>query len=194
MTSTSSSTPLNEKENGVLLPPPAATRSNEESKQTTKNVIKRIPWKAIEVATIGSDGIEKITHPFLEETNTLDLEVAKVILVRSPYKHKHGLEDGAWDLPSRELSLLEDRGSRIFTNGINPKQLKDRFEELMDFFKNFQGQVQLRSGNDEEEAPNELLQALEHLYEMFESFQQDEAPYSKHMRISEKPLEETSKK
>jgi hypothetical protein len=172
MASISSSTPLNEGHNGVPLLLPAATRSSEESKQTTKKVVKRIPWKAIEVGTIGSDGIKKITHPFLEETNKLDLEIAKVMLVRYPYKRKHGMKDGAWKLASRELSLLEDRGSRIFTNGINVKQLKDRFKKLMEFFKSFQGQVNFKSGNDDEEAPRELLQALKDLYEEFDLFQQ----------------------
>jgi hypothetical protein len=37
------------------------------------------------------------------------------------------------------------------------------------------GQVNLRSENDDEEATCELLQALEDLYEEFDSFQQDEA-------------------
>jgi hypothetical protein len=176
MTSTSSSTPLNDKENVVPLLPPGVTGSNEGSKQTTKSVNNRIPWKAIEVATFDiSDGSEKTTHPFLEETNKLDLEIAKVMLVLSPYKCKHGNKNEAWKHAASELTQQVDGGSHIFTNGITVKQLKDRFHKLMDFIKKFQGQVPFRSGEDDEEAPNELLQALEDLYEMFDSFQQEEA-------------------
>jgi hypothetical protein len=184
MTSTSSSAfPLNEKENGATPPPPAATNTNEGSQKTTKKTVKRIPWKAIDAVAVDfSDGTanDKITHPFLEGPNKLDLEIAKTMLVRSPYKTKHGRKSEVWEQAANELSQVMDGGSRIFgENGINVKQLKDRFDKLMRFVKNFQNKVNYRSGNDDDEAPCELLQALEDLYEEFDSFREDEKLCSK---------------
>jgi hypothetical protein len=78
MTSTSSSASLSEKANGIAPPYPATTSSNEGSQKTTKIIVKRSPWKAFEAATIDiSDGVEneKITNPFLEEPNQLDLSI-----------------------------------------------------------------------------------------------------------------------
>jgi hypothetical protein len=176
MTSTSSSTAFNEKENGVPPPPPVTTGSSKASKQTPKIVAKtRIAWKSIDFKTFDvDDGVEKISHPFLEEENVLDLEISKVLIVQCPYKSKHGNKTGAWEHAARDLSRLQDGGSAIFTNGITAKQLKDRFMKLMDFVKQFYGQIFFRSGEDDEEAPGELLQLLEDLYEEYSSFVQDE--------------------
>jgi hypothetical protein len=88
MTSTSSSTAFNDKENGVPPPPPVTPGSSKGSKQTPMVAVKtRIAWKSINVKTFDiDDGVEKISHPFLEEKNVLDLEIAKVMIVQCPFK------------------------------------------------------------------------------------------------------------
>jgi hypothetical protein len=95
-------------------------------------------------------------------------------LYNVPSKSKHGNKSGAWEHAASDLSRLQDGGSTIFTNGITAKQLKDRFIKLMAFVKQFEGQIFFRSGEDDEEAPGELLQLLEDLYEQYDLFVQDE--------------------
>jgi hypothetical protein len=82
--------PLNEKENGVPPPPLATTRSNDGSREFNGRLLNFQP------STFSiSDGIEKITHPFLEETSKLDFDIAKMMLLRCPYRSKYGMKNEA---------------------------------------------------------------------------------------------------
>jgi hypothetical protein len=55
----------------------------------------------------------------------------------------------------------------VFPNGIKPRQLKDRFNDLMAFMKKLESKVPMRSGCcDDEDDPTDLQKTLEELLEL----------------------------
>jgi hypothetical protein len=57
-------------------------------------------------------------------------------------------------------------GNSVFPNGINHRQLEDRFNDILAFMKTLESQVPMRSGCDDEDDPTDLQQAFEELLEL----------------------------
>jgi hypothetical protein len=73
--------------------------------------------------------------PFVEDTNTKDLVVARLIYNEKPYLSTYGQVISAWDklalAASKEID--HETGDPIFKKGVEGKAVKKRFDALMSF-------------------------------------------------------------
>lgn len=119
------------------------------------------------------------SYPFLEEVDVKDLTIFKCLLQSKPFavgKGK-GVKE-AWASAVDEINSQLDIGSGrcVFDSPISVKTVRDRFDGAMKIIAKLDNNVPFRSGNDDEDSPNELRVILEDLSAMktsFESAQSD---------------------
>jgi hypothetical protein len=97
----------------------------------------------------------------------MDIRLTHQILADKPFEAPHGKTGEEWKKSAHFLSKAVDPdGKSVFPNGIKPRQLKDRFNDLMAFMKKLESEVPMRSGCDDEDDPTDLQKTLEELLEL----------------------------
>jgi hypothetical protein len=116
----------------------------------------RLRWKQIRIVTCANKK-GKVTRvvPFLEDlSNWMDIRLAHQMLADKPFEAPHGKAGEEWMNSAHYLSKAVDPDGRsVFPNGIKPRQLKDRFNDIMAFMKKLESEVPMRSGCDDEDDP-----------------------------------------
>jgi hypothetical protein len=129
----------------------------------------RLRW--MNAATVASvkDGRVTQVAPFLTDaTNWKDIMLVRHMLADKPFDCAHGKSTAAWKTTAHYLSKAVDPDNNsVFPTGINGRQLKSRFIELMDFMRKLESRVPLNSGCDDEDISGELQLGLEDLLEMY---------------------------
>jgi hypothetical protein len=127
--------------------------------------------RSMNAATVASvkDGRVTQVAPFLTDaTNWKDIMLVRHMLADKPFDCAHGKSTAAWKTTAHYLSKAVDPDNNsAFPTGINGRQLKSRFIELMDFMRKLESRVPLNSGCDDEDISGELQLGLEDLLEMY---------------------------
>lgn len=129
----------------------------------------RLRWKPTTIVECtNKKGRTTQSVPFLEDlSNWMDIRLAHQVLTDKPFQAPHGKTVEKWKVSAFFLSKAVDPdGNSVFPNGINHRQLKDRFNDIMAFMKRLESQVPMRSGCDDEADPTDLQQAFEELLEL----------------------------
>ena len=87
-----------------------------------------------------------------DPTNWMDIMLVRQLLADKPFEVAHGKSTAAWNMSAHYLSLSSDPARNpIFPLGINGRQMKHRFAELMAFTRKLDSQAPMQSGCDDEE-------------------------------------------
>jgi hypothetical protein len=112
------------------------------------------------------------SYPFLEDQDKKDLAIFKCLMLSKPFavgKGK-GLTE-AWAAAVAEINEQPDvDGSVLFNPPISVKTVRERFDGAMKIIAALDNAVPFRSGNDDEDAPNELRTLCEDLLSIRNSF------------------------
>jgi hypothetical protein len=113
------------------------------------------------------------THPFLERLCESELAFCKMLAVEKPFLAPHGSVKTAWsDFVSMLNKSVDDNNQQLFSQApMTERYARERLSEYFAFVKNKISTTPFRSGEDDEEPPNELLQIIEDLYEQKTSFE-----------------------
>jgi hypothetical protein len=129
-------------------------------------------------------GSKRDSYPFLNDTNEHDKALARNLLVYRPFLQKKGEQTAAWNnVVEMCLEATTVDGGLVFDKNLNVKSAKKRFQEYLTFMKSYRAKKPLfNSGGDNELYPD-LLQALEDLYDLHESFKNESE--DKHSTVAE---------
>ena len=116
---------------------------------------------------------EKDTPLFLLQSNKKVLHLLRVLTLKLPLKASHGSKCKAWDAVADLCMQQKDEdGSMVFNTGIlSQKTVKERFKVLMKWIKEENSAVVYRSGTDDENAPNEILELLNNSFELYQDWE-----------------------
>jgi hypothetical protein len=119
-------------------------------------------------------GSKRDSYPFLKDTNEHDKALARNLLVYRPFLQKKGEQTAAWNnVVEMCLESTTVDGGLVFDKNLNVKSAKKRFQEYLSFMKAYRAKKPLfNSGGDNEPYPD-ILQALEDLYDLHESFKNE---------------------
>ena len=133
----------------------------------TKKSRSRLRWMPAAHVAIFKDGRNTQAAPFLTDpTNWMDIMLVRQLLADKPFEVAHGKSTAAWNTSAHYLSLSSDPARNpIFPLGINGRQMKHRFAELMAFTRKLNSQAPMQSGCDDEET-GDLQLGLEELLEL----------------------------
>ena len=100
--------------------------------------------------------------------NWLDVYLGRQLLYDGPFSQGYEQVTKAWTSMAVALSktVNPDDGSLLYGGGISVKTCKDRFAAFMAYAKEHIKHVPFESGQDDQEAPNELQRAVEEMYAM----------------------------
>ena len=105
---------------------------------------------------------------FLSKTNLPDLFLLCQLAVSTPWEAEYGEKTKAWaDVVTALSQNKDDDGKAVFVDGLTAKHVTDCFKALMDYAKQALGNVEKRTGCDDEDPPTEILSLLEEIYEMY---------------------------
>lgn len=113
------------------------------------------------------------SYPFLEAIDDKELMMYKCLLLSKPFTTNKGRGvKEAWQMAVEEINQQFDysTGRPYFDPPIGVKTVRDRFEAVMKVVGELDAAVPWRSGNDDEESPNELRVILEDLFEQKKGF------------------------
>jgi hypothetical protein len=113
-------------------------------------------------------------YNFLDKPDPKEEKMYACLAVTQPFctaKYKGVTE--AWTAAVADINKQRDMktGVLLFDPHISVKAVRDRFEAVMKIAKEIQAKVPFRSGNDDEEPPTPLMQLIEDLLEMKNSFE-----------------------
>mgnify|MGYP003326665274 FL=1 len=116
---------------------------------------------------------ETNTPLFLLNTNKKDLHLLRVLTLKLPWEASHGNKCKAWDtVADLCMEQKDEEGSMVFSSAVlSQKTVKERFKVLMKWVKDENSAAQYRSGTDDEKAPNEILDLLNNIFEMYQDWE-----------------------
>jgi hypothetical protein len=129
--------------------------------------VMRNKWMSLVGRKRNPDDPYVSSFPFLEAANTKDLVLASLCYLEKPYLSPYGNVVTAWDAMATTAAkeCILGTGEPVFNPAPKGIAIHKRFDDLMDFVKSHDGKVPVRSGDDDEAPPSELLQFLESCYE-----------------------------
>jgi hypothetical protein len=132
----------------------------------------RFRWPSMELKVVkDSHGSNHDSYPFLDSSNEYDKALIRNLLVYRPFLQKKGEQTTSWmNVVSHCNDSTTDGKSPVFAKGINVKAVKKRFSEYVAFMKAYREKNEkFKTGCDNEAFP-ELLQGLEDLFDLHESW------------------------
>lgn len=115
-----------------------------------------------------------ICYPFLECNDERDMTIFKCLMLSKPFAVGKGQGlTKSWEAAVEEINKQVDfvSGDLIFDPPVSVKTVRDRFDGAMKIIAELDNAVPFRSGNDDEDSPNELRTILEDLLSMKVSFE-----------------------
>lgn len=116
----------------------------------------------------------KTYHPFIDEPDEKELVMYRCLALSKPFTTAKGKGvTEAWTAAVQEINKQKNLGTgkAVFDPPIPAKTVRERFEAAMKIVKDLQAEVPFRSGEDDEDEPNEMVTILEDLYELKTSFE-----------------------
>jgi hypothetical protein len=156
-------------------PPPQEDQDGQTSRPPSRGASRpRLRWLPISVVTVLDEtGESKVSHPFLRTANNwMDQMLIRQLMVDQPFAAPFGKSGQAWKTCAEYVSQAQDpEGNLVFgSQGVSDKQaIKRRFDDLMAFVKANDASIPFQSGCDDQPGPNNLVSALEDLYEIYTS-------------------------
>lgn len=89
-----------------------------------------------------------------------------------PYKAKRGEVTTKWEGFANVMNgCTDEHGYLIFPRKMSARSFKNRFDDVMKWVKGFENGVPFRSGQDDEDPANQLLQNIESIYSEYDDYQ-----------------------
>ena len=107
-----------------------------------------------------------------DDEDAMDQMLIRQLIVDQPFAAAFGKNGQAWKTCAERLSQAQDPdGNLVYgSHGVSDKGIKKRFDDLMAFVKGNDASIPFQSGCDDQPGPNNLVSALEDLYEVYTSF------------------------
>ena len=96
-----------------------------------------------------------------------------MLILKVPWEASHGNKCKAWDAVADLCMQQKDEdGSMVFNSvTLNHKAVKERFKVLIKWIKEENNAAAYRSGCDDENAPNEILELLDNILELYQDWE-----------------------
>ena len=147
--------------------------SNSSSNNGTKTKSNRHTFPKISKATM-VHGEHTTTYPFLETPSESELAFCRLLAVEKPFIAPFGSVTTAWkDFIVRLNEQRDENNNLQFVPPMTERYARERVTEYFSFVKMKIDTTPLKSGCDDEDAPCELLQVIEDLYEQKISFESE---------------------
>jgi hypothetical protein len=156
-------------DNRVVVP----ATSNITAEANEKSVTKRHVFPKITKEKLVK-GERIVTNPFLEKSTEAELAFCRLLGVEKPFIAPYGTKTAAWkDFCALLNEQRDDKNELLFDPPVTNRYAKERFSDYLSFVKQKIATTPLKSGCDDEEAPSPLLQMIEKMYKLNESFNTD---------------------
>jgi hypothetical protein len=144
------------------------SNGNGNSKKNNRHAFPKINKTAL------NQGEHFTTHPFLEQSLEAELVFCRTLAVDKPFIAPFGSVSSAWKEFITRLNEHRDKDNNlVFDPPVTERYARERVNEYFTFVKKKIDATPFKSGCDDEEAPCELLQIIEDLYEQKKSYESE---------------------